>query len=78
MEVTADSLNVRSEPNSESNRLDSLSRGTLVDVLEYSEHTDYIDGHDAKWAKIRYSYLEGWVFSAYLGEPGSIAAIRKE
>ncbi len=71
MQVTADSLNVRSEPNSGANKLDSLDRGTIVDVLEFSENTDYIDGREAKWAKIRWQYLEGWVFSGYLGEPGS-------
>lgn len=67
-EVTASSLNVRSAPGQEAPCIDSLSRGSIVDVLEYSINDDYIDGISARWAKIRYRYLEGWVFSGYLGE----------
>lgn len=67
-EVTVSALNVRSEPSQDAPRLDSISRGSIVDVLEYSQNEDYIDGMSAKWAKIRYRYLEGWVFSGYLGE----------
>lgn len=67
-EVTVSSLNVRTEPGQDAPRIDSLSRGSIVDVLEYSANEDYIDGMNAKWAKIRYRYLEGWVFSGYLGE----------
>ncbi len=67
-EVTISALNVRSEPSQDAPRLDSLSRGSIVDVLEYSQNEDYIDGMSAKWARIRYRYLEGWVFAGYLGD----------
>ncbi|MBN1532052.1 MAG: peptidoglycan DD-metalloendopeptidase family protein [Spirochaetes bacterium] len=68
MRVTADVLNVRYEPNTDSSIIDRVQEGAIIEVLSMSEHSEYIDGHDAKWAKIQYRYIEGWVFSAYLSD----------
>ena len=70
MVVSADSLNIRTEPDQSSDIMGSLPRNTVVEVLSYSDHQDTIDGSTARWARIRYYQNEGWVFSAYLRAEG--------
>jgi murein DD-endopeptidase MepM/ murein hydrolase activator NlpD len=68
MRVTVNVLNVRYEPNQSSAVVDRVQQGAIVEVVSMSEQAENIDGHEAKWAKIQYRYIEGWVFSAYLSE----------
>jgi uncharacterized protein YgiM (DUF1202 family) len=53
--VNADSLNIRSEPNTDSDIIGSLDRDQKVKVLEEGE-----------WSKIQYNDKEGYVKSSYL------------
>ena len=70
--VNADALNVREGPSMQSETVGTLRYGDEVEVLEYSENAEYIDGNYAKWARVRQRYLEGWVFSHYLVDPKEI------
>jgi uncharacterized protein YgiM (DUF1202 family) len=67
--VTADALYVRSAPNRSATEQGMLIRNAEVNVLEYSDRDDYIDGMTAKWARINSGgETEGWVFSGYLSD----------
>lgn len=54
---TTDTLNVRSQPNTEGDRIGQLAAGTTV---------EYIRAHDAEWAVILYNGQEAYVASQYL------------
>lgn len=54
--VSASTLNLRSAPSIETEVVDRLEFGTLVDVVE----------QDYSWSRIRSQKTEGWVHSSYL------------
>lgn len=54
---TTDTLNVRSQPNTEGERIGQLAAGTTV---------EYIRAHDDEWAVILYNGQEAYVASQYL------------
>lgn len=54
---TTDTLNVRSQPNTDGERIGQLAAGTTV---------EYIRAHDAEWAVILYNGQEAYVASQYL------------
>ena len=64
--ITGDVLRVRSEPSLKSETLTSLSRGTIVDVLDKSATTENIADTEAYWYKIKSENLTGWCFGAFL------------
>lgn len=55
--VSADALNVRSEPSTDGEKIGSLTDGTVV---------DYVGEYDADWAIILYEGNEAYVASQYL------------
>ncbi len=69
MTVTADSLNIRSEPNQWADIVGRLERNSVVDVLELSANEDEIGGTRARWARIDYAGMAGWAFTGYM-RPG--------
>lgn len=71
MKVDAGSLRVRSEPSIESESIGTLYRGNMVEVVEYSSNTDYSDGYESNWIRVKSGDFEGWVFAHYLTEAGS-------
>ena len=54
---TTDTLNVRSQPNTDGERIGQLAAGTTV---------EYIRAHDGEWAVILYNGQEAYVASQYL------------
>lgn len=71
MKVNAGSLRVRSDASIESESIGTLYRGNIVEVIEYSSNTDYSDGYESNWIKVKSGDFEGWVFAHYLVEAGS-------
>jgi len=66
-------LRAREEPNLNSQRLGVLAHGERVVIVEFSEHTETIDGITNHWYKVKkhlrldgYSYLYVWVFGGYV------------
>lgn len=56
--VTARALNIRAEPNSQSQPVGALPRGTAVDV----------SGREGNWAKVAAGDVSGWAFVKYLSQ----------
>ena len=71
MKVNAGSLRVRSDASIESGSIGTLYRGNIVEVIEYSSNTDYSDGYESNWIRVKSGDFEGWVFAHYLVEAGS-------
>ena len=68
MKVNTSVLKVRSEPSLDGEIIYSLSKNDVVEVLEWSSHTDFYAGNESKWAKISKDGVTGWVFGYYLTE----------
>jgi len=68
MKVNTSILKVRAEPSLDSDAIDSLYNNDIVEVIEYSTHSDYYKGNYSKWAKIKKDNVTGWVFGFYLSE----------
>lgn len=62
--VSASSLNVRTGPSTNYNKIGSLASGTHVTVLEEKNG----------WYKINYEGKEGWISAAYTYKPGNASA----
>ena len=43
-----------------------IPESSKVKLLEYSEHTVNIDGHDSRWAKVDFDGTVGWILETYL------------
>ena len=43
-----------------------IPESSKVKLLEYSEHTVNIDGHDSRWAKVDFNGTVGWILETYL------------
>lgn len=56
--VTARALNIRAEPNSQSQPVGALPRGTAVDV----------SGREGNWAKVVAGDVSGWAFIKYISQ----------
>lgn len=68
MKVNTSVLKVRSDPSLSSETVGSLSKNDVVEVLEYSSHSDTYNGITSKWARIKADNVTGWVFAYYLVE----------
>jgi murein DD-endopeptidase MepM/ murein hydrolase activator NlpD len=66
MKVNTSVLKVRSDPSLSSETVGSLSKNEVVEVLEYSSHSETYNGISSKWARIKTDNLTGWVFAYYL------------
>lgn len=60
-------VNMRTEPDVESEKAGSVYDGSLVTVLDMSKETDVIEGVVSNWLKIKSSEGdEGWVFGGFV------------
>lgn len=67
--ITAKSgLFLRENPGKKFPKVTLVPHGEKVEILEYANTTDFIDGIEAKWVKAKYKNLEGWMFSGYLSD----------
>lgn len=78
MKVNTSVLKVRTDPSLSAGTAGSLSKNDVVEVLEFSSHSDYYNGVNSKWAKIKTDSLTGWVFAYYLVEVTAEGTIVKE
>ena len=62
-------LYIRATPSQEGAVLGELRKGDIVEVLRYGDESVTIYGQTARWAFVRASGAEGWVFSAFLKKP---------
>ncbi|PKL17360.1 MAG: hypothetical protein CVV49_11545 [Spirochaetae bacterium HGW-Spirochaetae-5] len=66
MKVNTSALKVRVDPSLDGETIYSLNKNDIVEVLEYSSHSDYYGGNYSNWARIKKDDIEGWVFAYYL------------
>lgn len=66
--IPANGLNLRSEPNTTSERITLLSQNTELTVLERSEIEEVIDELHDYWYKVDNGEEVGWVFGGYLAK----------
>jgi hypothetical protein len=64
--ITGDGLRLRAKPTTDAKILDSMDKGTRVEVLAHTEFTDSIDGFTGYWYKIVYKGTVGYVFGKYI------------
>jgi len=78
MKVNTTVLKVRSEPALDGEVIYTLNKNDIVEVTEYSTHTDYYEGNYSKWAKITKDNVTGWVFAYYLTESRGAEGVGSE
>jgi uncharacterized protein YgiM (DUF1202 family) len=66
VKTTANSLNLRSEPNLSSEVVIKIPDSSAVKILYFDEEVLILDGETGKWCKIKYTDKEGWVWGNYL------------
>ncbi|MDF1696053.1 MAG: SH3 domain-containing protein [Saprospiraceae bacterium] len=64
--TTANSLNLRSEPNLASDVVIKIPDSSAVKILYFDEEILVLEGQTGKWCKIKYADKEGWVWGNYL------------
>ena len=75
--VTLPTLRLRDEPNSESEMITVLFRGTIVEVDSIDQRDVIIDGTEGRWLKLRYKGRHGWGFGGYIELYESLDAARR-
>lgn len=77
--VNDDNVNVRLLPNVSSEKIGSLNKGYVVEILGYSNSKETINDYEGYWLKIsfkekpkEYYGLYGWVFSQYVDVEPSV------
>lgn len=71
-------LNLRAEPNNNSEVLAKIPFWHLVDLCGLAYVTDTINGVKGNWTKVRYGESKGYVFDAYLVPIDSSHALEKD
>lgn len=66
VKTSANSLNLRSEPNLSSDVVIKIPDSSAVKILYYDEEVLVLDGETGKWCKVKYADKEGWVWGNYL------------
>lgn len=64
--ITGDGLRIRGAPNTSSEVLGKVNKGTRVEALAHTDETDSIDGFTGYWYKINYKEITGYVFGKYI------------
>ncbi|MBW7846129.1 MAG: SH3 domain-containing protein [Bacteroidia bacterium] len=64
--IDATALNVRQEPNSTSQIIGTLKKGTHVEVIEDTGLINKIDNIYATWLKIKFGTTTGYIFGGYV------------
>jgi uncharacterized protein YraI len=69
--ITGDKVNVREQPSIWNRIVQTLDKGTRVEVVTGTDFTDTIDGFTAPWYKIDLGRFYGFVFGRYVElDPG--------
>lgn len=66
VKTTANSLNLRAEPNLSSDVVIKIPDSSAVKILYFDEKVLVLEGEAGKWCKIKYADKEGWVWGNYL------------
>lgn len=66
VKTTANSLNLRSQPNLSSEVVIKIPDSSAVKILYYDEEVLVLEGETGKWCKVKYADKEGWVWGNYL------------
>jgi len=66
VKTTANSLNLRSQPNLSSEVVIKIPDSSAVKILYFDEEVLVLDGETGKWCKVKYADKEGWVWGNYL------------
>lgn len=66
VKTTANSLNLRMEPNLSSDVVIKIPDSSAVKILYFDEEVLVLDGETGKWCKVKYADKEGWVWGNYL------------
>lgn len=77
--VNDDNVNVRLLPSISSEKIGSVNKGTIVEILGYSNEKEIINGYEGYWLKIyfkdkprEYYGLYGWIYSQYVDVDPSV------
>ncbi len=74
--ITGDGVNLRAEPASSGKRLDTIPKGTRVEVLFVAGFSETIGGNTGSWCAAAYGGETGFVFGPYIAlDSGSIPII---
>ncbi|PJZ23924.1 hypothetical protein CH352_18790 [Leptospira hartskeerlii] len=72
--TAAKGLNLRSEPNVQSEAIILIPAGKIVAVKEKSKQpSELINGISGNWLKVKYTWHEGWIFDGYLSQINSLS-----
>lgn len=66
VKTTANSLNLRAEPNLSSEVVIKIPDSSAVNILYFDQEVLVLDGVAGKWCKVKYADKEGWVWGNYL------------
>jgi len=66
VKTTANSLNLRAEPNLSSDVVIKIPDSSAVNILYYDDEVLILDGVAGRWCKVKYADKEGWVWGNYL------------
>ncbi|MCB1144258.1 MAG: SH3 domain-containing protein [Leptospiraceae bacterium] len=61
-----DGIRFRSGPGTQYQKLDLLSKGTRIEVLDTNGPEAFLNNARGRWYKIRYGGREGWIFGAFV------------
>jgi hypothetical protein len=61
-----DGIRFRSGPGTNYEKLDLLSKGTRIEVLDTNGPEAFLNNANGRWYKIRYGGREGWIFGAFV------------
>lgn len=63
--VIGGGLNLRAQPSKNSDRLDQIPEGTILDVTDEMQ----------EWAKVSYKGLDGWVMKEFLQKEDDMVSV---
>lgn len=66
VKTTANSLNLRAEPNLSSDVVIKIPDSSAVNILYFDEEVLVLEGETGQWCKVKYADKEGWVWGNYL------------
>ena len=64
--VTSPFLRIREEPYQRAKILAHLRKGSVLEIISYTEEKVVIEDEFAYWYQVSHEGLRGWVFGAYL------------
>jgi hypothetical protein len=64
--VSSNYLRMRATPSRQSEVLEGLTKGMIVEILSVTDQRETIEDETSYWYRINMEGLKGWVFGAYL------------